>query len=140
MPNRQYEQGRRFEWKVQADLEDEGYVTMRAAGSKGTGKVDIVACLPVELWPGVRVPDEPTPGHLWIQCKRTGDIGPGEWNRVFTVAGWAGAVPILAMNGPGGRGVVYERMTGPRIPGTRRVSEAWPGELYNVRVRRTLVG
>ena len=36
-----YEAGRQSEYKVQTELEAEGYCTLRAAGSKG--KVDVVA-------------------------------------------------------------------------------------------------
>lgn len=138
MPNRQYERGTRFEHKVIHDLIGHGYVTVRAAGSKGAGKVDVIAVLPAELQrSAVATPGWPAiPGHLWIQCKITGDIGPEEFNRICQTARWAGAVPIIASNGPNGRGVTYERITGPRAAGIRR--NGWPVELYDVRARSTI--
>jgi Holliday junction resolvase len=117
-----YAQGTAFERKVIADLAGAGYVTVRAAGSKGGGKVDVIAVHPVGP-------------QLWIQCKRTGAIPPGEWNRLRECAGWAGAVPILAENGPHGRGVTYWRLVADKIPRSR----SYPRELYSIRVSGTLV-
>jgi Archaeal holliday junction resolvase (hjc) len=126
MPNRQYEQGTRFEHKVIADLESRGFVTVRAAGSKGAGKVDVIAVRAGELtgvqrwslkngWGPAMVGSH----HLWIQCKRTGVIPPAEWNRLYEVAHWALAVPVLAENGPAGRGVTYRRLDAQKVPGSR---------------------
>lgn len=117
-----YAQGTAFERKVINDLVGWGYVTIRAAGSKGTGKIDVVAFHPVGP-------------QLLVQCKRTGDISPGEWNRIREVAGWAGAVPLLAENGPHGRGVTYWRLVADKVPRSHHK----PRELYTVRVTGTLV-
>ena len=108
-----YEAGRRFEYKTINDLEARGFVIVRAAGSAGSGKVDIIAVSPV--------------AHLWIQCKRNGVIIPGEWNRLRECALWAGAVPILASNGVHGRGVVYEHLIADKVP----YSRTRPATLYN---------
>jgi Holliday junction resolvase len=78
---------------------------IRAAGSKGSSKVDLVALKPGQ--------------QLLIQCKSDGALGPAEWDRVVQVAGWVGAIPLLAANGPGGRGVVYTRLLGPKRRGCR---------------------
>lgn len=108
-----YDEGRRFEYKTIHDLEGRGFVTVRAAGSAGSGKVDIIAVSPV--------------AHLWIQCKRNAQIGPEEWNRIRLCAGWAGAVPILASNGVHGRGVVYEHLIADKVP----YSRTRPATLWN---------
>ena len=101
----EYDTGRRFEWKTRDDCKDNGYEVLRAAGSKGGTKIDLVAMKPGQL--------------LFIQCKADGKLGPAEWDRVYEVAGWVGAIPILAANGPRGRGVVYTRLLGPKIPRAR---------------------
>lgn len=100
-----YAKGTRFEHRIRDDLVANGYEVMRAAGSKGSTKVDLVALKPGQL--------------LFIQCKSSGVLGPAEWNRVVQVSGWVDAVPILAANGPRGRGVIYTRLLGPKIPRAR---------------------
>jgi hypothetical protein len=129
---RHYASGTRFELKVIKDLQLHGWVTVRAAGSKGAGKVDIIAVheplygIPAGIgWARLC-------GHLWIQCKTSGTLGPDEWNRVRECALWAGAVPILASNGPSGRGIVYEQLDGDRVRHSREYRKslydmsAWP--------------
>jgi Holliday junction resolvase len=101
----QYGTGRRFEWKVRDDLIANGYEVMRAAGSKGSTKVDLIAVKPGQM--------------LFIQCKNSGALPPAEWDRIVEVAGWVGAVPILAANGERGRGVAYTRLLGPKRRGCR---------------------
>ena len=101
----EYDKGRRFEWKTRDDLTPNGYEVLRAAGSKGGTKIDLVAMKPGQL--------------LFIQCKENGKLGPAEWNRVYEVAGWVGAIPLLAANGPRGRGVVYTQLLGPKVPRAR---------------------
>lgn len=75
MPNIHYRAGTAFERKTRQWLADHGAAVVRAAGSKGTGKMDLVAFMP-----DGRI--------LIIQCKATGDISPGEWNRLVEIAGW----------------------------------------------------
>lgn len=95
-----YGKGTRFEHKTRDDLTANGYDVMRAAGSKGSTKVDLIAVKPGQL--------------LFIQCKATGTLPPAEWDRIVEVAAWVGAVPLLAANGPNGRGVLYTRLNGPK--------------------------
>lgn len=100
-----YAAGTRFEHKVRDDLTTNGYTVTRAAGSKGDSKIDLLAIKPGEL--------------LFIQCKMSGALPPGEWDRIVEVAGWVGAIPLLAAKGPKGRGVVYTRLKGPKRRGCR---------------------
>lgn len=99
-----YAKGTRFERKTRDDLEKRGYLVIRAAGSKGAAKVDLVAFRPG--WP-----------MMLIQCKTSGAISKVEWDQLFRVSTWyAGAtVAILASNGPNGHGCTYEQITGERI-------------------------
>lgn len=114
MPNRQYEKGTRFEYKVRDDLEALGYSVVRAAGSKGDSKIDLIAFHP----------EHPM---LLIQCKADGKISKKEWDRVFTVSGWyAGTVPLLAYNGVNGHGVRYVCIEGPRV----RYARVQPSRAY----------
>ena len=107
-----YATGTRFEHKTRDDLISNGYEVIRAAGSKGSTKVDLVAVKPGSL--------------IFIQCKATGTLPPAEWNRLVEVAGWVGAVPVLAANGPRGRGIVYTRLLGPK----RRRARTQPCEPF----------
>lgn len=95
-----YGTGRNFEWKIRDDLTANGFEVLRAAGSKGSSKVDLIAMKPGQL--------------LFIQAKRSGTLPPAEWDRLVEVAAWVGALPILAANGPRGRGVTYTRLLGPK--------------------------
>lgn len=101
MPNKQYRSGATFERKVAEWLSGRAMAVVRAAGSKGAGKMDLVA-----FAPDGRV--------LIIQCKTTGLIGPAEWNRLVEVATWSAGgqlpnpqwrvtVPLVAMRGPTAR-------------------------------------
>jgi Holliday junction resolvase len=107
-----YASGTRFEHKTRDDLISNGYEVIRAAGSKGSTKVDLVAVKPGSL--------------IFIQCKATGTLPPAEWNRLVEVSGWVGAVPVLAANRPRGRGIIYTRLLGPKRPRAR----TQPGEPF----------
>lgn len=96
-----YSGGRTFEWKCRDHLRDEGYEVIRSAGSKT--KLDLIAMKPGQL--------------LFVQAKRTGVCGPTEWDRLVELAAWVGAIPVLAVNGPKGRGVVLWRLCGPKRRG-----------------------
>lgn len=99
-----YQRGRAFEYRARNKLLAMGAVyVMRAAQSKGAA--DLIA-----LWPkdefvyygiGGRAP--------WlVQCKRgTGRISPAEREILKNIAREAGAVPVQALPGPNGRGVVF---------------------------------
>jgi len=100
-----YAKGARFEHKIMDHLVGLGYSCIRAAGSKGDTKIDIVAFkegFPIML----------------IQAKTDGKISKAEWDRVFEVSQWYGhgvCVPVLAANGPKGVGVTYTRILGQRV-------------------------
>lgn len=97
-----YRKGADFERKIVNHLIENGYFAMRAAGSKGGSKADIIAFKPGQL--------------LLIQAKTDGKLSAAEWNQILKVAGWVGGVPLLAMNGARGQGVLYRRLLGPKIP------------------------
>lgn len=103
-----YAKGARFEHKVRDHLVELGYSVIRSAGSKGDAKVDLIAF-------------HPSRPMMLIQCKTDGSISKAEWDRLREVAGWYGGlcVPVLASNGPKGRGVTYVRLTGDRVPYAR---------------------
>lgn len=103
-----YAKGTRFERKVRMDLEALGYSVIRAAGSKGDAKVDLIAF-------------HPSRPMMLVQCKTSGKIPKSEWDRLYEVAGWypAACVPVLASNGARGQGVAYEAIEGLRVPYAR---------------------
>lgn len=101
-----YDTGRRFEWACRDDMAENGYIVIRAAGSKGDAKVDLIAIKPGQL--------------LFVQCKTTaGALGPAEWDRLVEVSGMCGALPILAAKGGRGQGIQYTRLLGPKRRGAR---------------------
>lgn len=122
MPNIHYRAGTAFERKVLGFLADRGMVVSRAAGSKGAGKMDLVA-----FTPDGRV--------LIIQCKQTGQIRPAEWNRLYEVAAWSmtemggglrswPVVPLVAMTGPRAKPGQpwtprFMRLAEPKVPRSR---------------------
>jgi len=107
-----YQVGKRFEDKTRNHLRSEGYDVTRAAGSKT--KLDLIAMKPGQL--------------LFVQCKRDGAIGPAEWGRLVELAGWVGAIPVLAVNGPRGYGVDYWRLLGRKVRG--KPMAAQPAERF----------
>jgi hypothetical protein len=141
MPNIQYQAGAGFERKTAQWLADQGMAVIRAAGSKGAGKMDLVA-----FAPDGRV--------LIIQCKATGSISPGEWNRLVEVAGWATmpglsatyatwpVVPLVAMRSPvrakpgAGWSPRFMRLAEPKIPRSR----TWPWRMYDAAHGRDIDG
>ena len=74
--------GRDTEHRLRDRLAKAGWVLLRSAGSRGA--VDIAA-----LRPGV---------VLFIQVKRSGMLGPSEWNALMDTADRAGAIPLMAEN------------------------------------------
>jgi len=82
-----YRSGVEFERRIRADLETNGYLIIRSAGSKG--KIDLLAAKPGQ--------------RLAIQCKRHGLLSTSEWNQLIEWAAVFDAVPILAVGGRGGR-------------------------------------
>ena len=107
--------GDAFERKVRDKLICWGYFVVRAAGSKGP--VDLVA-VKVQGRAGS------VPEVAFIQCKLSGQIGPGEWNRVLTLSRDCKADPIIAFRPKRGE-IALMRMTAPRLPGDRRSEWGW---------------
>lgn len=106
MPNRGYEKGVRLERRVMEDMSKAGWRCVRAAGSKGETKADVVAF-------------HPDGRMALIQCKADGKISPGEWNTIYTVAGFCrGGLALLASTDARGR-LVYERLDDRKIPRSR---------------------
>lgn len=130
MPNYRYNQGRQFETKTAGFLADAGMAVVRAAGSKGAGKMDLVA-----FAPDGRV--------MIIQCKATGAISPGEWNRLVEVATWSAGgqlphpqwrvtVPLVAMRGERAKAGQpwtprFMRLAEPKVPRSR----TFPWKVYD---------
>lgn len=100
-----YGRGRKFEWDVRDHLADNGYSVIRAAGSKGDAKVDLIALKPGQI--------------LFVQAKTSARIDPAEWDRLVEVASWVGALPIVASKAGRGLGIRYERLLGPKVPRAR---------------------
>lgn len=101
-----YDRGRRFEWRIRDDLRKNGYTVLRTAGSKGDSKIDLLAFKPGQA--------------LFVQAKSGAAPLPlAEWDRLVEVAGWVGAIPLLATSGPNGRGIEYVRLLGRKVPRSR---------------------
>ncbi len=75
-----YAAGRRFEWKVRDQLQDQGYFVIRSAGSKGA--VDLAAFKKSD-W-------------LFVQCKRDGRFSIPEKQAFYRLAHQCAAKPIFA--------------------------------------------
>ena len=94
--------GDRFERTCVRHFTDEGYpVVTRAAGSHGI--VELVAAKPGQV--------------LFVQCKRHGELNPAEWNQLYHLAKWCGAIPLCARAGRRVTDVVLMRLLGPKPPG-----------------------
>lgn len=89
------QQGRRIEHLVRHNMEAEGYIVMRSAGSKGA--VDLFAIKPGQA--------------LFVQVKRSGTLPPAQWNRLYDLAQMIDAIPVLAEKLPG-RPIRYYRLIG----------------------------
>jgi len=98
-----YNNGRSFEYKVMEDLSVSGWVSVRAAGSKGTTKADIVA-----FHPDGRI--------MMVQCKTNGIISAEEWNRLHEVAGWNEHSTAVIAERPKRGKIAYWAITGKRVP------------------------
>lgn len=91
-----YRNGTAFELRVKADLERDGYVVIRSAGSKG--EADLWASKVGQL--------------LLIQCKRSAPLlPPRERRALLNTAYKADALALVAFM-PGVRGIAYRRLTG----------------------------
>jgi Holliday junction resolvase len=109
-----YARGAAFERKVAADLQTNGYVVVRAAGSHG--KADVIGLKPGEV--------------VLVQCKLGGPrvVRPPEWNDLFDMSILAGAIAVIASRPRRGH-IEYARVLGKRIarPGVRLSlpAESW---------------
>jgi hypothetical protein len=88
-----YRLGRAFEYRVRDDLKGYHYFVLRSPRS--LSPVDLVAIRRGAV--------------LFVQCKRGGALGVGEWNELFALAGSVGAIPLLAEM-PVSRGITYWRL------------------------------
>lgn len=75
-----YSDGRKLEYATQHELEANGYITLRTAGSKGA--VDVIGFKQGEI--------------VMVQCKLSGKLGPAERAKVYGLASMVGAVPLVA--------------------------------------------
>jgi hypothetical protein len=110
MPNRFYEAGRTFEYRVLKDLTKRGYVCRRTPASKGP--YDIHA-----------LNDDHS---LFVQVK-SGKKGltHAEWNTLFEqTEPWATFLPVIADRD--GRRIRYRLITGYHQHGSRN----WPADEY----------
>ena len=98
-----YARGRDFEAAVRGQLERRGYFVLRSYGSKG--KIDLLATGQTCVYRSI--------SGLFIQCKRTGDIGSKEWNEVYEIAVAAAGWPVIAFR-PTARTTAYYRIDAPR--------------------------
>ncbi|MBW2636195.1 MAG: restriction endonuclease [Deltaproteobacteria bacterium] len=78
MPNKRYERGRRFEYRVKRFLEGEGWVVIRAAGSK---PIDLIAFKDGTI--------------LFIECKKRGYIPRDQRDFQEGLARRAGATYVV---------------------------------------------
>lgn len=95
----QYNDGRRFEYRVRDALREDGYEVLRSAGSKT--KIDLVAIKRGQ--------------QIFIQCKLNGLCAPAERSRLRDLAGMVGALPVVAYSHKEGRAaatVRYRLLTG----------------------------
>lgn len=96
-----YAHGATFERTVRTSLEEDGYSVLRAAGSKGDSKIDLMAIKPGQI--------------LFVQAKLNGLCPPAERSRLREVSGWIGALPIVAYKHKEGRAAAtirYRLLTG----------------------------
>ena len=114
MPNKNYVNGRSFEYRVKRRLEADGYYVVRSAGSKG--KVDLLA-----------VKDG---NAAFVQCKRHGAIDKEEANKLYEISLQFGGAPVLAEIPKGKtRGIDFWKLTG--LMGRKREKnlEEWDPKL-----------
>lgn len=104
-----YQKGDRFEKRVLAELESEGYIGWQSRVSRSPA--DIVALKHGET--------------LLVQVKSGSQhIGHDEWNRLFELADTVGARAVLAVRD--GRKVRYRQIRGKHVPRTH----LWPCEPF----------
>jgi Holliday junction resolvase len=97
-----YRRGRQFEYRARDHLKKIGFFVLRSPASRSP--IDLVAIRNGEV--------------LFVQCKISGALPPGEWNELYDLALSVGALPLLAER-DGQRGLLFHRLTG-RKDGSRR--------------------
>lgn len=105
-----YSRGRAFEYRVRDRLKKDGaaYV-MRAAQSKGI--VDLLA-----LWPArseLSLRQVPSPWLVQVKYSisgKSGRLSAQDEIELIAVADATGGIPVLATQGPKGRGVVFTNL------------------------------
>lgn len=102
MTNNRYQKGSTFERTIRDHLGTFGYVTVKAAGSKGDTKADLVSF-------------HPTGRILLVQCKTNGIISAEEWNRIYEVASWSTSTLAIIAEKPARGKIAYWRITGERV-------------------------
>ena len=119
--SRQYQTGNRWEQRTAELFADEGYETWQTRGSKGPA--DIIAIKPGQV--------------ALIQVKRVNLTDPNmsriisgdEWNALYDLATWIGAVPVLAdWTGVTKTTLRLRRLTGPHEP----KREHWPAVPFHL--------
>ena len=98
----QYARGRRFEWKLAAQLKAAGAIVMRSAGSHG--EADLVALWGNEAWAIQAKTRKPTAAELRKIVKASKRSAAAWWLMVW----------------PDGRGIVYRQWLGGRELGYPR--------------------
>jgi len=97
----QYRLSADFEREVRADLEQRGYLAVRAAGSEGVAdgvRIDLIALYP-EIGSEAYFAGEPLPARgaqLVIQCQHSGNVPQVDRFRLIRVARKYGCVPVIA--------------------------------------------
>lgn len=103
-----YRRGYTFETAIRADLESDGYWTIRAAGSHGLA--DVIAIKPGQT--------------LAVQAK-LGPMPHDEWNALYRLCTEFGMVPLVADKPKRGQ-IRYRRITGEHVAR----SHSWPCEQW----------
>lgn len=109
-----YAAGRRLEYEVQDVLAPNGYQHMRAAGSKGPHKIDVIAWKRGE--------------RIVIQCKKDGDVRLAERVTFLQSAYDLQATPLVAYwhkDGNAARVVRFDELTGPGPKDRRPWTPDW---------------
>lgn len=96
-----YRKGARFEYDVRDHLEEHGWASTRAAGSKGGMKTDLVAFHPLGV-------------ILLVQCKTNGVISEAEWNRLYEVSLWNPSMRAVIAHKTTGR-ISLDKIVGYRV-------------------------
>ena len=103
-----YRNGRAFEYRVIKYLEENGYWTIRSAGSKG--EADVIAFKFGET--------------LFVQVKGNDTpLSPGEWNALISLTRRLGGTPIHAFRSK--RKIVLNKILSHRLPRQNHLSLLW---------------